>query len=67
MTLDEWFHAYLLKFGTETIDNPQIQEGEVEFLKEMGMELFPDLPSGFYVHLAFQRIQEAWALSRRHS
>ena len=36
MTNDEWLCAYLLRFGTETISSADVQEGEREFLMEMG-------------------------------
>lgn len=39
MDADEWLCAYLLRFGTETIDTAEMQEGEAEFLIDMGRAL----------------------------
>lgn len=39
MTDEEWLAAYLLRFGTETISNTNIQDGEPEFLFDMGRKL----------------------------
>lgn len=60
MTVDEWFHAYLLRFGTDTIESPATQHGELEFLSDMGRDLFPEDATGFHVHRAFNSIQIKW-------
>lgn len=39
MDADEWLCAYLLRFGTKTIDTADVQEGETEFLADMGRAL----------------------------
>ena len=35
MTDEEWLAAYLLRFGTATIANARVQEGEAKFLIDM--------------------------------
>ena len=42
MTDDDWLCAYLLRFGTETLTSANTQEGEAEFLMEMGRALKAD-------------------------
>lgn len=42
MTEDDWLCAYLLRFGTETLHSTNTQEGEAEFLMDMGRTLKAD-------------------------
>lgn len=39
MTDEEWLAIYLLQFGTATITNVDIQQGEAEWLDEFGKKL----------------------------
>lgn len=39
MTITEWYAAYLLRFGMDTLFNVDLQEGEREFLHEMGKDI----------------------------
>jgi len=36
---DEWLCAYLLRFGTKTIESADTQPGETEFLSDMAKQL----------------------------
>lgn len=39
LTDEEWLAAYLLRFGTATINSANVQEGEAQFLQDMGHAL----------------------------
>lgn len=39
MTDEEWLANYLMRFGTATIANVEVQQGEVEWLHAMGEKI----------------------------
>lgn len=51
MSDEEWLAAYLMRFGTATVANVEVQQGEPEWLNVMGEEIRAagDRRSAWYV------------------
>lgn len=57
MTIEEWYVAYLLRFGTTTIYSVELQDGEREFLTELSKSLAPDIGSA-NIDFAWEKIKK---------
>ena len=53
MTANEWYTAYLLRFGLQTITTIELQDGEREFLQDMGADIRSENP---------RNIDNAWLI-----